>query len=100
VEILSPTLDNEYALKLASFIDYGRSLFQKATVHARKMLHDQETLPIIDTFTIEADRTVIDSFSMPLLPIVSSEDKDFFILLIGQLVDWSRELQVFLSKLG
>jgi hypothetical protein len=100
VEILSPSLDNASALLLSNFIENGRSLFQKATVHARKMLHDQETLPIIDTFTIEADRIVIDAFSMPLLPIVPPEDKDLFILHIRQLVDWRRELQVFLSKRG
>jgi hypothetical protein len=100
VEILSPTLDDESSLLLASLIDSGRSLFQKTTSLARKMLHDQEMLPIIDIFKIDADNTVIDSFSMPLLPIVPHEDKDLFFVFMRQLVDWRRELQVFLSKRG
>jgi hypothetical protein len=100
VEILSPSLGEESALLLANFIDSGRSLFQKTISHALKMLHDQEMLPIIDTFKIDADNTVIDAFSIPLLPIVLPEDKELFILHIRQLVDWRRELQVFLSKRG
>lgn len=98
VEILSPILDDESALLLASFINSGRSLFQITTSHACKMLHDQEMLPIIDTFKIDEDNTVIDSFSMPLLPIVPDDDKDLFIVFMRQLVDWRRELQAFWSE--
>lgn len=98
VEILSPTLDDESALLLIRFIDVGRSLFQKATSHARKMLRDQEMLPIIDTFKIDVDNIVIESFSMPLLPIVPDDDKALFILLMRQLVDWRRELEAFWSE--
>ncbi len=98
VEILSDILDDESALLLASFIDSDRSLFQKTILHARKMLYDQEMLPIIDTFKTDADNKVIDSFSMPLLPIVPLEDKDLFIVFMRQLVDWRRELQAFWSE--
>ena len=98
IEMLSSTLDDESALLLARFIDSGRSLFQKAILHTRKMLHDQEMLPIIDTFKIDVDNKVIDSFSMPLLPIVPNDDKDLFIVFMRQLVDWRRELQAFWSE--
>src|SRR5260221_5608707 len=84
-DILSPTLDDESSLALSALIDRGRSLFQKATVHARKMLHDQGTLPIIDAFKIDADKNVIATFSMPLLPIVPDEDSELFFTLMGQL---------------
>ncbi len=70
-DILSPTLDERSSLAFSSLINRGRSLFQMAKEHARKMVHDQETLPIIDLFQIGANNNVIDSFSMPLLPIVS-----------------------------
>jgi hypothetical protein len=98
VEILSPTLDDESAQLLANLIDSGRSLFQKATSHARKMVHDQEMLPIIDIFKIDANNTAIDSFSMPLLPIAPLEDIDLFSVLMRQLVAWRRELQAFWSE--
>ena len=97
---LSPMLDDESSLVLSTLVDRGRSLFQKATAHARKMLHDQGTLPIIDTFKIDADNNVIDTFSMPLLPIVPREDSDLFFALMGQLTAWRQELQTFWNERG
>src|SRR5258708_5094753 len=54
-DVLSPTLDDESSLALAVLVESGRFLFQKAMAHARKMLHNQGTLPIIDTFNIDAN---------------------------------------------
>jgi hypothetical protein len=85
---------------LSTLVDRGRSLFQKATAHARKMLQDQGTQPIIDVFKIDADNNVIDSFSMPLLPIVPLEDSEHFFALMGQLTAWRQELQAFWSERG
>ncbi len=99
-DALSPTLDGESSLALSTLIDRGRSLFQQATTLARKMLHDQGTLPIIDTFKIDANNNVIDTFSMPLLPIVPHEDSDLFFALMGQLTAWRQELQAFWSERG
>src|SRR6266480_5541353 len=84
-DVLSPTLDDESSLALSTLIECGCSLFQKASEHARKMLRDQGELPIIDTLKIDANNTVIDSFSMPLLPILSHEDNELFFALMGQL---------------
>jgi len=97
-DVLSPTLDDESSLALSSLIGSGRSLFQKATAHARKMLRDQGTLPIIDTFKIDANNNVIATSSMPLLPIVPHEDSELFFALMGQLTAWRQELQAFWSK--
>jgi hypothetical protein len=98
--VLSPTLDDESSLVLVALVDRGRSLFQKATTHARKMLHDQGTLPIVDAFMIDADNNMIDTFSMPLLPIVSHEDSELFFALMGQLAVWRKELQAFWNERG
>jgi len=99
-DILLPTLDDASSFALSSLIDRGRSLFQQATVHARKMLHDQGELPIIDAFKIDADNNVIDTFSMPLLPIIPDEDSEQFFALMGQLTAWRQELQAFWSERG
>jgi len=99
-DALSPTLDGESSLALATLIDYGRSLFWKATMLARKMVHDQRELPIIDAFKIDADKNVIDTFSMPLLPIVPHEDSEHFFALMGQLTAWRQELEAFWSEQG
>jgi hypothetical protein len=97
---LLPTLDEEFSLALASLIGSGHSLFQKATTNARKMVQDQETLPIIDAFKIDANKKVIDTFSLPLIPIVPLEDSELFFPLMRQMAAWRRELQAFWSERG
>jgi hypothetical protein len=99
-DVLSFTLDDESSLALSTLIDRGRSLFRKATAHARKMVHDQGELPIIDAFKIDANNNVIDTLSMPLLPIVPDEDSELFFALMGQLTAWRQELQAFWSERG
>jgi len=99
-DVLAPTLDNESFLTFSALIDCGRFLFQKATAHARKMVQDQETLPIVDAFKIDADNNIIDTFSMPLLPIVPQEDSERFYALMGQLTAWRQELQSFWGERG
>lgn len=94
-DVLVPILDDESAPTLAALLARGRSLFQEATVHARKMLHDQGALPIVDAVKIDADNHVIDTFSMPLLPIVPHEDSKRFFALMGQLTSWMREERAF-----
>jgi hypothetical protein len=97
---LAPALDDESSFALTSLVDRGRSLFQTATAHARKMLQDQGELPIIDTFKIDANNNVTDTFSMPLLPIVPHEDSELFFALMGHLAAWRLELQAFWSERG
>jgi hypothetical protein len=97
-DILSTTLDDESSLALASLIYRGRSLFQKTTAHARKMLHFQGEQPIIDTFKIDANNNMIHTFSMPLLPIIPDEDSELFFAYMKQLTAWRWELKAFWSK--
>jgi len=100
IDIWSPTLDYKSSLTLNAMIERGGSLFQKASTLARKMLFDQEDLPIIDTFKIDKSNNVVDIFSMPLLPIVSYEDSELFFALLGQLTAWKLELQTFWTERG
>src|SRR5260221_11634156 len=99
-DVLSPTLDDEASLALSSLIGSGRSLFQKATAHARKMVQDQGEIPIIDALKIDANNNVIDTFSMPLLPIVPYEDIELFFVLMSQIATWRQKLQAFWSERG
>ena len=97
-DVMLPTLDDESALTLAALLDRGRSLFQEATVHARKMVHEQGTLPVVDAVKIDTNNHVIDTFSMPLLPIVPHEDSAHFFALMEQVISWMREEQAFWSE--
>lgn len=98
IDVLSPKLDDESSLTFSALIDSGRSLFQLALTHARKMLHDQAALPIVDAITIDADNNVIDTFAMPLLPIVGQEESERFLTFMTQLISWRQELEAFWSK--
>jgi hypothetical protein len=99
-EILAFTNDDESSLVLASLIEFGRSLFQKASKLASKMLFEQDDLLIIDTFKVDSSNNVVDSFSMPLLPVVSYQDSELFFALLAQLTAWKQELQTFWSDRG
>ena len=100
IGVVLPMLDNESSLALVALLDRGRSLFQEATAHARKMLQDQGVLPIVDAVKIDAENNVIDTFSMPLLPIVPHEDNERFFALMGQLTAWQQGLRAFWSERG
>lgn len=94
-DVLSATCDNELTLPLIARIERGRSLFRDAIDLARKMVRDQRVFPIIDTFRVNSDNNVIDTFSMPLLPIVLQEDYELFFSFMRQLTAWREELQKF-----
>jgi hypothetical protein len=100
VDVLTATFDNDSTLQLVVLIERGRSFIHEATNHARKMVHDQEGLPIIDTFTIDVDNNVIDTVSIPLLPIVPQEESEHFFALMGELSAWRQELQAFCDERG
>ena len=42
------------------------------------MLQDQAATPIVDAFKVDQEGNVIDTFSLPLLPVVSREDTEEF----------------------
>ena len=70
-------------------------LYRDAAAHARKMLEYQGGLPIIDAVRIDANNTVVDTFSMPLLPIVPEEDSTRLVKYMCQLSAWHAKLAAF-----
>jgi hypothetical protein len=98
MDVLSPMLDDESFLALAAMVDHGRSLFQKTSALARKMLRDQGELPIVDAFKIDTDGGIFEMFSFPLFPIVSDQDTQQFFIYISMLSQWYRDLDEFLGK--
>ena len=99
-DLVLPILDDESSLALAALIDRGRSLFQEVRAHARNMLHEQGKLPIVDAVKIDVDNNVIDTFSMPLLPIVPHEESERFFALMKQLTAWMRKERAFWGGRG
>jgi hypothetical protein len=95
-DVLSLMFDDESSLALTALIDHGRSLFHKAAAHARKMLHDQGELPIVDAIKVNAVGEVVETFSFPLFPLVSDQDSEQFFIYIRQLAQWYRDFAEFL----
>lgn len=56
------------------------------------MLQEQGELPIVDAVRVDATHTVVETFSMPLLPIVPEEDTTRFLEYRRQLAAWYVEL--------
>jgi hypothetical protein len=95
VEILSARLDEQASLAFEALCECGRVLYRDAAAHARKMLQYQGELPIIDAVRVDANNTVVDTFSMPLLPIVPEEDSTRLVEYMYQLAAWHVELAAF-----
>lgn len=100
VQELGSRLDGKSEASLADLCERGRSLFDQATTHARKMLAEQGELPVIDTITINANNQVIDTFSLPLLPVISQEDREGFFEYMRLLTAWREEITAFWSERG
>ena len=64
------------------------------------MVHKQGALPVVDVLKIDANNTIIDTFSMPLLPILSHEDSEHFFALVGQVTSWMQEERAFWGRQG
>src|SRR5258708_978548 len=94
-EVFGSRLDSGSAAVLTDLCERGRSLFAQATTHARKMLQEQGELPVVDVFKIGADNQVIDTFPLPLLPIVPREDRERFFEFMGLLTAWRQEITAF-----
>jgi hypothetical protein len=99
-EAFGPRLDSGSAAVLTELCERGRFLFAQATAHARRMLQEQGELPVVDLFKIDADNQVIDSFSMPLLPIVPKKDRERFFAFLGLLTAWRQEITAFWNEQG
>jgi len=99
-QVFGSRLDGGSADVLTELCERGRSLFAQATTHTRKMLQEQGELPVVDLFRIDADNQVIDTFSMPLLPIVPQEDRKRFFAFMGLLTAWQQEITAFWNERG
>jgi len=94
-EAASIQLDEQAALAFEALIEQGRELYHDAAAHARKMLKEQGELPIVDAVWLDATDTVVETFSMPLLPIVPKEDSTLFGEFMYRLAAWYVELAAF-----
>jgi hypothetical protein len=89
------SFDQETQGIFAALVERGRTVHHQVADHARHMLHEQNALPILDGVMIDAENTVVDTFSLPLLPIIPHEESELLIDLLRQLASWYQDMAMF-----
>ena len=87
-------------VQLDKLVSRGRTPINEATAHARKMLHKQATIPIVDAVTLDPEGEVTETISLPLFPVVPRKDYEGFFEHIHKLTQWYRDMAAFLGKEG
>lgn len=89
-------LPSEAQARYARLLDRGQDVYEKLIAHTRKMLHaQQDESLIIDAVKLDAEHRVIDTFSLPLLPVVSREESLMLTELLQQVARWHQTLADF-----
>jgi hypothetical protein len=95
-----PRLDAASSVALDVLIEEGCALIDEATVHARAVLQDQDTIPIMDVVTLDAEGNATEVGSLPLFPVIGREDEEQFFAHIDKLTRWYGDLARFLIEKG
>jgi hypothetical protein len=97
---MHPRLDAASSVTLEKFLAQGCALIEEATVHARAMLQDQASIPIMDVITIDAEGNVSEVGTQPLFPVVPELDEEQFFAHIDRLTHWYGDFFSFLAEHG
>jgi hypothetical protein len=93
-------LDVASSAALDALLAQGNALIEEATAHARAMLQDQASIPIMDVVTIDADGNATEAGSLPLFPIILEEESKQFFAQIDRLTHWCGDFVLFLAENG
>ncbi len=97
-EGIHPRLDAASSTALNMLIEEGCALIDEASIHARTILQDQATLPIMDVLSIDADGNATEIGSLPLFPVIAREDDEQFFTHMDKLTRWYGDLTRFLVE--
>ncbi len=96
---LSASIDLISSHQLELLLSHGKTIIGQATAHARKMVQEQVMAPIVDVVTLDSNGAVAEAGTLPLFPVVPSEDREQFFAYIRQLTIWHKEMITFIEKL-
>jgi len=91
-------LDAASFAALDALLAQGCTLIEEATVHARAMLQDQASIPIMDVVTIDAEGNATEVGTQPLFPVILEEACEQFFAQIDRLTHWYCHLAMFLTE--
>jgi len=95
---IHPRLDVASCAALDVLIEEGCTLIEEATTHARAILQDQASIPIMDVVTLDAEGNATEVGSLPLFPVIGREDEEQFFTHIDKLTRWYCDLIRFLVE--
>ena len=93
---LASHLDTDTYEWLEVLMREGRSIIVETTTLARKMLHEQNALPLVEACERNRYSIITRKFSRPLLPLVSTEDEENLFEALEMLQEWHQDLRTFL----
>lgn len=85
---------------LKDLICLGWLLIGEATLHARNMLQDQASIPVIDAVRVNAHYEAIEESALPLFPIVPEKDVQCFFAYMEKIAWWHKQMMNFLEMHG
>jgi hypothetical protein len=94
-ERLSPRLDQNSRLQFEALVELGCTLITEARRLASTIVQWQAAQPIMEVFTIEADGSAHEAYSLPLLPVLPQEEVEAFFVTVEQLRYWAGEFAAF-----
>ena len=89
-------VSDEIQQKYRMLLQEGQSLYHDAAALARAILQEQGTNPVIDALILNNENSVVDSFAMPLLPVIDREKKSQFLVFIAAIGNWHLAMAHFL----
>jgi len=87
-------------VEIEALLDQGRNLIAEVTALARSVVQEQATLPMMDAVQFNADEQVVETFSLPLFPIISPEARAQFFTYIALLTQWHHDIATVLKAYG
>ena len=93
--LLPSDASNDTKQAFHTLLQEGQSCYHDAAALAREILQEQATNPLIDALIIGGENKVVDSFSMPLFPVIDTEKRGQFALSLLALAAWHRHMASF-----
>ncbi len=94
-----PTLGHfDFCIQLEGLITQGKDLMRGATDHARQMVQEQATDPIIDAVRLDENGQIREQLSLPLFPVFLQESSTKFFEYISQMSQWHQNFIAFLEE--
>ena len=93
-------LDAASVAALDALLTQGCALINEAAAHARAILQDQASIPIMDVVTIDGEGNATQVGTLPLFPVIPEQQVERFFAQLEKLMHWYREFAFFLAEHG